>query len=160
MMESTIEDAIYLQRDFIRDNYNTYLSSINNTKGDSVKVQDVKTTNIEIADVDPFSHTEYPIIDLYPTDIIVGYLSAGSDEMRIDYTALIAINRGNESYSTMKLSRYAEALRGILRDYKSLGSSEWDMDPEAEVSIAIYPSHETELKVATVQWRVILEINS
>mgnify|MGYP000556555993 CR=1 FL=1 len=108
--------------------------------------------------IDPFSHTEYPAIDIYPTDIVVEPLSAGSDALYIDYTALISISKGDESVSTNKISRYAEALRGILRDYKDLGVSEWDIAPASNVTISIYPSQETELKIATVQWRTIIEV--
>lgn len=160
--DSVTEDIIYDVRDFIRANYDTYLTEINTTKGDSVKVQSVKTANIEIEDSDPHNHSEYPILSLYPTDINISHLSNSSDAVRINITALIAIKSGNPTSIVQKVLRYTEALRAILRDYRDLGGTSWDMDPETDVNIAVYPAHadETGLKIATVEWRIIQDVTA
>jgi hypothetical protein len=160
--DSVIEDIIFDVRDFIRANYDTYLTQINSAKGDSVKVQSIKDANIEVEDSDPHNHSDYPILSLYPTDVNVSVLSNSSDAVRVDITALIAIKSGNPTSIVQKALRYTEALRAILRDYRDLGGTSWDMDPEATVNIAIYPSHadETGLKIATVEWRIIQDVTA
>lgn len=157
-MSSEIETFVYEIRDFVRSNFNAYLDAINTEEGDGMTVESVKDANIDLLDLDPFSHNEYPVIDIYPTDIEVGHLSMGSDELGNMFTALIAINKGGVATATKKIMRYVEAFRQILRDAGDLGASTWDVDPDQVVRVAVYPSAETEIKIASITWRAIKDI--
>ncbi|MCF7949740.1 MAG: hypothetical protein K9L57_10270 [Spirochaetaceae bacterium] len=157
-MSNEVENMIYDTRDFIRDNFNAYLSAINTDVGDGLTVKSVKDANIDLLDLDPFSHNEYPVIDIYPTDVEVGHMSMGSDQMGIMFTALVAINYGDAVKSSKMILRYVEAIRQILRDAEALGANGWIVDPDTPVSVAVYPSLETEIKIASITWQGIKDI--
>lgn len=155
-----IEAAITDQVSFFRDNLNTYIAALEGERSDGMTVKRVKTANISLSEANPFNHNEYPVCNIYPRDIVEEYLSAGNNALLIDYTAVIVFTAGDESRSTLRATLYAEAARQMLRDYQDLGSGDWDLHPEEAVTVSLYPTDETELKLLTVQWRTVIEIQN
>jgi hypothetical protein len=156
-MTSTIEDLVYAVRDFIRTNYDTYLQAINDAKADGVTAESIKSANIEVRDADPYDAGEYPYLMLYPSEVNVEALSAGHDEMQLTTRGLIGINQGNESTLPIKMMRYVEALRAVLRDYHDLGETEFEVD--AETSMRIYPvTAGQNIKLGAVDFTVFTDV--
>ncbi len=152
--DSTIEDLVANVREFIDDNIAAYVSEINNAKDDAISLTAIRT--VEVSDQDPYSSTKYPRIQMFVENLELEYLASGYDAAHMQFVGLVAIN--DKSNQRIKLLRYTEAMRQVLRDYNTLGESRFDVDPRG-MTITYYPTDpDLGVGVATIRFRVYKEI--
>lgn len=152
--ESNLEDALYEMRDYIRTNYDTYLTGISNAKNDGITTESIRTDNIEVRELDPFDTTEFPTMALYPAepnDIQATAMTLSKDELSVPVTAVIAVSSGDSKTQIQKLLRYVEALRQMLR---AVVDDAQTFDIDRDISVKLYPTtpDEQALKIATIAW--------
>jgi hypothetical protein len=152
--DSTIEDLVDNVHSFVESNVPTYVTEINSAKADGVMLTALR--NIEISDTDPYAAGIYPRLQLFVENLEIEYLSSGYDAAVMTFVGLIAIDDSNGQ--RIKLLRYAEALRQILRDYRDLGESNFDIDPSG-MTVTYYPTNpDIGVGVATIRFRVMQDI--
>ena len=152
--DSTIEDLIDAVEAHVRDNIKTYVAAVNSAATKSTALQDIR--EIEVSDQDPLRSGKYPRIQLYVDTLEVEQVSTGFAQATMAMIAVVAINDGNAQ--RIRLLRYTEALRQLLRDYHTLGQASFDVDPRGMV-IQYFPTDpEVAVGVATIRFRVIKDI--
>ncbi len=112
---SPVEDILYKLADWLKENVPTYLDAIEAERADGIALAD--PAKYEVSDADPWGHTQYPVVLIYPTEApIDADIDTGHDEIALSAEILIAINDGDPADGTKRALRYAEAVREIIRD--------------------------------------------
>lgn len=152
--DSTIEDLVDNVEGFFDSNLATYVTEINNAKADGVTLNAIR--ELEVSDQDPYAAGIYPRFQLFVENLEMEYLSSGYDAAVMTFIGLVAIN--DSSSQRTKLLRYMEAARQVLRDYRDLGESNFDVDPRG-MTVTYYPTDpEAGVGVATIRFRVMQDI--
>lgn len=152
--DSTIEDMVNNVRSFMDTNVGTYVTEINSAKGDGIGLSAFR--EVEVSDQDPYGATKYPRLQLYVENLELEFLASGWDNAVMTFIGLVATK--DKSNQRTRLLRYAEAVRQVLRDYRDLGETEFDVDPRGMV-VTYYPTDpDLGIGVATIRFRVMQEI--
>lgn len=118
---SPVEDILYKLAAWLLANVPTYLDTIEAERADGIALAD--PAKYEVSDADPFGQTQYPVVLIYPTDApIEADIDTGHDEIALSAEILIAISDGDAAEGTKRALRYAEAVREIIRDDRSMAA--------------------------------------
>jgi hypothetical protein len=158
--DSTIEDLVQSVKDFLADNVGAYLGEINDAKNDGVSLSPFRS--VRVTDADPYALSEYPVLILYPETLAVENIASGWDQATMTFVSLVACKHSggdkDADISRVRLLRYTEAVRQVLRDYHDLGVTAFDVSPRG-MEVRHFPT-DTGVTVGTIRFQVVKEIPS
>lgn len=154
--ESRIEDMIYDIKDYVTDNYNTYLQGIADNKNDGIPLPVMKDT--VIGDANPYTWNKFPVMMINPSRMDAEIISSGYDQISIELAFIIVITGGKASNLTIQALRYAEALRQLFLADPTCGDAVDVMGDAVNVEYFPGVSGEDEKKVTIFTATFIKEV--
>ncbi len=116
---SPVEDILFDCLAWIKAGIAAYLRAIETERADSIALKDPAV--YEVSDADPWGQTSYPAVLLYPSDApIEADIDSGHDEINLTAELLIVFSDGTPASGAKRALRYAEAVREMVRDDRSM----------------------------------------
>ena len=152
--DSTIENLVDAVELHFSTHIGSYVEAVNSGAAKASTLKPIR--KVETSDADPYGGSDFPRIQLYVQSLETEQVSTGFAQAAMSFAAVVAINDGSEQ--RLRLLRYAEAMRQVLRDYHELGQSDFDVDPRG-MTITYYPTDPSVgIGVAKIDFRVIKDI--
>ena len=114
------EDVIYDLKNYFKNNLDTYLTGIETAQGDGVDLANIKA--YDVGDKDPYAVNLYPAGLLFPGEISFEAMSVSTDLLRMQVIFTVAIKGGKTENLTIKILRYASAIRQCIDADRTAGS--------------------------------------
>jgi len=154
---SHTEDVLNGLKDFITDNYETYIDEILSDKSNDLVLPVPTSNEVIIGYVDPELHDNYPVVFLMPMEDKYDVLSMGSDNLEVTAAVWLVIAGYESTTLTTQIMRYGAAFRNMFRANWTLGNT---VDEISTDTINYFPEWgaDSEIQAVRVTVKIIKEI--
>ena len=154
---SHTEDVLNGLKDFIEDNYETYIDEILTDKSNDLVLPVPNDIIIGITDPEHYDH--YPVIGLIPLEDAYEVLSMGTDTLQVTAAVWLFIAGYQPTTLTTQIMRYGAAFRNMFRANFTLDNT---VDEISTDVINYFPEWlgDENMQAVRVTVQIIKEINN
>ena len=156
---SHTEDVLNGLKDFIDDNYETYIDEILSDKSNDYALPVPTDNDVIIGYMDPEIHDNYPVIFLIPMEDAYDVLSMGTDVLEVTASIWLILAGYESTTLTKQIMRYGAAFRNMIRANYTLSNT---VDEISTDTIHYFPEWgaDSEMQAVRVTVKIIKEINN
>ena len=156
---SHTEDVLNGLKDFIDDNFETYIDEILSDKSNDYALPVPSSNDVIIGIRDPAHYDNYPVVFLVPTEDVYDVLSMGTDVLEVTAAVWLAIAGYESSTMIKQIMRYGAAFRNMFRANFTLSNT---VDEISTETVTYYPEWEEgiDIQAVRVTVKIIKEINN
>jgi len=154
---SHTEDLLEGLKDYIIDNFETYIDAILSDKSNDYALPVPTNKDVILGYMDPEAHDNYPVVFIVPLEDKYDVLSMGSDNLEVTAAVWLVIAGYKSTTLTKQIMRYGAALRNMFRADFTLGGAVGEITTD---TINYYPEMyaDNEMQAVRVTVKIIQEI--